>query len=215
MTDMNVDMGGGRQRTVNVEYPANSQKGKPEPKPEKIEPVVTGTVTKRKKGLFNRAANSIVEDTGEGVMEYIVTEVLIPAAKNMIADAFSQGIERLLFGGTRSSRSSGTRPGYTSYNKVHNRTSYTRPELTRQQRARHDFDDIILDNRPEAEDVLDQLRELVDKYEVATVADLYQMVGLTEDFTDQKWGWYDLKHAGIRVIRGGYILSLPRPQPIE
>lgn len=89
-----------------------------------------------------------------------------------------------------------------------------RPVLSRQARANHDFGEIILATRAEAEDVLEQLRELINQYEIATVSDLYQLVGHTGEFTDDKWGWDDLRSASIRPIRGGYLLNMPRTQPI-
>lgn len=78
----------------------------------------------------------------------------------------------------------------------------------------HDFSDIILASRADAEEVLDRLRDLVSQYDVATVNDLYDLVGLTGEFTDDKWGWTDLRTASVRVVRGGYLLNLPRTQPI-
>jgi hypothetical protein len=144
-------------------------------------------------------------------------DVLLPAAKNMVSDAVSQGIERMLFGDARPS-SRGGRPGYVNYaNRSRSAApliSDPRPPLSRQARTNHDFDDIIIGDRVQAEEVLDRLRELIDQYEVATVSDLYELVGLTGEFTDAKWGWYDLRTASVRLVRGGYLLSLPRTQAI-
>jgi hypothetical protein len=86
--------------------------------------------------------------------------------------------------------------------------------MSRQQRAQHDFSDIILASRADAEDVLDRLRDLINQYEMATVSDLYDLVGLTGEFTDDKWGWYDLRSAAVQAVRGGYLLRLPRTQPL-
>jgi hypothetical protein len=107
--------------------------------------------------------------------------------------------------------------GYTNYSRMASRVpgaSDPRPPISRQQRAQHDFSDIIIQSRAEAEDVLDGLRNLIHQYEVASVSDFYGLVGLTGEFTDDKWGWYDLRSASIRAIRGGYVLMLPRTQPI-
>jgi hypothetical protein len=168
--------------------------------------------------LFRRVTHDFISEDGPSVMQYVVLEVMMPAAKNLISDVVSQGIERMLYGDSRPSRSSG-RPGYTNYSRPPGAgrsipMSDPRPALSRQARANHDFGEIILATRAEAEDVLEQLRELINQYEIATVSDLYQLVGHTGEFTDDKWGWDDLRSASIRPIRGGYLLNMPRTQPI-
>jgi hypothetical protein len=87
--------------------------------------------------------------------------------------------------------------------------------MSRQGRARHDFDEIVLDERSEAEEVLDRLFDVVNKYESATVADLYDLVGLPSTHADYKWGWTDLRGAGVSRIRDGYLLDLPDPEIID
>lgn len=217
---MNVDDGGGRQKRVRVDYPANSQKAKLETPAEraKQDKVVEGVVKQRKPSLASRLVHDFVAEDGGSVWQYVVMEVLLPAAKNTISDVVSQGIERLLYGDARPTRSGSNRPGYTNYSSRAVRSSAPiadpRPQLSRQARAAHDFDEVIIQSRAEAETVIDRLRDLIDQYEVATVSDLYDLVGLTGEFTDDKWGWYDLRSATVRAIRGGYLLSLPRTQAI-
>jgi hypothetical protein len=217
--DITVDAGGGRQQRIRVDYPSNSKTPKPavSEKP-KLEKIVEGEVRTRKPSLFRRVTHDFISEDGPSVMQYVVLEVMMPAAKNLISDVVSQGIERMLYGDSRPSRSSG-RPGYTNYSRPPGAgrsipMSDPRPALSRQARANHDFGEIILATRAEAEDVLEQLRELINQYEIATVSDLYQLVGHTGEFTDDKWGWDDLRSASIRPIRGGYLLNMPRTQPI-
>jgi hypothetical protein len=219
--NMRFDDGGGRERVARVDYPSNSKKEKDapaDPKNKNVTKVTVGEVVTRKKPLGSRIRSTFVNENSQNVGQYVLLEVLIPAAKNMLSDAISQGIEKLLFGDSRPRGSTGSRPGYTSYNKMaRSPGSPGSPirEINRRDRANHDFDDIVLSTRGEAEEVLDRLRDLVDEYEIATVADLYDLVGISSSFTDNKWGWYDLKHASVRNIRGGYLVVLPRTQPID
>jgi hypothetical protein len=213
MSEMNVDMGGGRQRKVPVDYPANSKSSK-RPQPEKnktVEKIVEGEVKTRKRGLREKFGEAFLSEDSNTVVSYVLMDVLVPAFKSMVSDAVSQGIERILFGDSRP-RHAPTRSGYTNYTRYSDRTD--RRDLSRKARATHDFNDVILESRGEAEDVLDRLRDLISQYEVATVNDLYDLTGLTGEFTDDKWGWYDLRSASVRSIRGGYLLNLPRTQPI-
>lgn len=215
MSEMTIDDGGGRQKTAKVNYPSNARADKGKPQKPLIEQVTTGVVTQRRKPLMSRITESVTGDSTQSVGEYIVLEVLLPAAKNMISDAVSQGIDRLLFGESRRAKS-GERPGYTNYQRASTGTSnYQRRDISPRSRATHDFDDIVLATRSEAEDVLDRLQDLIKQYEVAKVADLYDLVGISGSFTDDRWGWTDLRDARVRNIRGGYLLELPRTQPID
>jgi hypothetical protein len=87
--------------------------------------------------------------------------------------------------------------------------------MSQRGRAKHDFDEIVLDQRAEAEEVIDRLYDVVSRYEQATVADLYDLVGLSSTHTDHKWGWTDLRGAGVSRIRDGYLLDLPDPEPLD
>ena len=214
-------------------YPSNSKtkvqtegtEAKTNAKPKKkVERITTGSVTRRKKSLGKKFAETFGGGDAQGVFAYIAQDVLLPAAKDMIADAVSQGIEKMLFGDaarTGRSRTSITRPNgtnYTSYNRYAVNPGHRqepRREMSRRARATHDFDEIVLDSRAEAQGVLEQLFTLVEDYDVATVADLYEMVGQTGSFTDEKWGWVDMRGASITRVKGGYLLDLPRPEFID
>lgn len=218
---------------MDAEFPGNARRAmRPTDKTEKtekvdpvdekkIEKVVEGSVLRRKKPLSKRFLDTFVGGDARGVVGYVMLEVLLPAAKDMVADAVSQGVERLIFGEARStSRRTGYRPagigGYTSYNRMSSSPPAPRRDeqrnISRTARARHEFDEIILATRVEAEEVIDRLFDLVSRYETATVADLYELVGISGNYTDDKWGWTDLRGAGARRIRNGYLLDLPRPE---
>jgi hypothetical protein len=214
------------------DYPANSHKirqmTEPEAveEPKKIEKVVEGVVVRRKKPFHKRFTENVIGGDLKTVGSYVMMEVLLPAVKDTIADAMSQGVERMLFGEARStSRRPGTRlgtyNGYVSYNRYSPSASNRmgrkedRANPGRRARAPHDFDDLILETRVEAEEVINRLFELVARYESASVADLYELVGAQANYTDDKWGWIDMQGANVRRVPRGYLLNLPRPEPIE
>lgn len=209
------DDGSGRQKSMKVDYPSNSKTKKVD---KNVSKVVSGEVIQRKSQEQSKFKEAIAGEDARSVFSYIFFDVVIPAAKSMLADASSQFIERILFGDS-SRRPSGGRQGYTSYNKVYesrNRPSKPiRPELSRQARANHNFGEVILASRGEAEHVLDSLIALIDEYGVATVSDLYDLVGITGNFTDDKWGWYDLRGSAVQRVREGFLINLPQTQPIE
>lgn len=217
-------------------YPSNSQKKietkgdseTPGTKTEKkVERVVTGEVIRRKKPLGKRFGEVFGGGDAQSVASYVVADVLLPAAKDMIADAVSQGIEKMLFGeargGGRSRVNNQRKPAssYTSYNKFsggHPANSRDRAEprsMSDRARSTHDFDEIILDSRAEAQGVLENMFSLIDDYDVATVADLYELVGTTGSFTDERWGWTDMRGCTVSRIKGGYLLDLTKPEYLK
>lgn len=211
-------------------FPPNSNRAKAptesaSPEREKIEKVVTGEVNQRKKSLGKRFAETFVGGDARGTFQYVVFDILVPAAKDMAADAVSQGIERMIFGESRTGgrsrgRSSSGVGGYVSYNRFgpNSRSAPAREEprtMSRKARVNHDFDEIILATRHEADHVIERMFDVLSRYEVVTVEDLYNMVGITGSYTDAKWGWTSLQGARAIRDRNGYLLDLPKPEPVD
>lgn len=208
------------------DFPSNRHKERArneKPEEKQVQKIVQSGVQRRKKPLGKRLAETFVGGDAKSVWGFVTLDVLIPAAKDMFADAVSQGVERMIFGEARStSRRTGRRPNdpYISYNRYSNTRRQEPPRdprhsISRRARASHDFDEIILATRVEADEVIDRLFDLVSKYESATVADLYDLVGISGSYTDDKWGWVDLRGAGVTRVRNGYLLDLPKPEPLE
>jgi hypothetical protein len=204
------------------EFPSNSETSKKGPVNEKnITPVTTSGATRRKKSLRKQFSDTFVAGDLKSAMRYVMLDVLLPSAKDMVVESVTQGMEKLIFGESR--RRGSTPPmsgptGYVSYNRysmASRMSGGAQRAMSRSARARHNFDEIVLEDRVEAEEVIDRLLDLVSQYESATVADLYELVGLSAAHTDHKWGWFDLQGAGVSRIRGGYLLDLPEPQPID
>ena len=201
-------------------YPNNSHKarsGSMEPK--KVEKVISGQAVRRKKSLGKKFVETFAGDSARSVWGYVLLKVLIPSAKDALADAVSQGAERMLYGEARSSSRRGRKSsatGYVNYSRFSNYSAGRDEPRSYSQRARasHDFDEIILATRAEADEVIDRLFDLLQKYEVVRVSDFYDLVGISDEYTDNKWGWTDLRGASVRRIRDGYLLDLPKPEPL-
>lgn len=206
------------------EFPPNSEVSKREAEVEDkhIEPIVSDAV-RRKKPLRKKFSEVFIAGSAKTAIGYALWEVLLPAAKDTVVEVITQGVEKLFFGDSRRYRGTTTPQsgptGYVSYNRYSgpmgaSRMSGPQRVISRQARARHDFDEIILESRTEAEEVIDRLYEVISRYESATVADLYQLVGLSSSHTDYKWGWTDIRGAGVTRSRDGYVLDLPEPIPL-
>lgn len=200
------------------EYKPNSNKSKHENVDEKIgepklEKVVTGKVITKKKGFFQKLSDEFISDDASSIKSYVFGDVLIPAIKKAISDIVTNGIDMILYGGN------GTGKKYTSDRiSYRNYTSYSGSSTVRRDHDRvvgYSYDDIILDSRGEAEEVIARMDELIESYGLVRVADLYDLVGITGNFTDNKYGWTNIRNAQIIRVRDGYMIKMPRAIPID
>lgn len=196
-------------------YKPNSHKAKEEQKNqiaerEKKEKIISGTAKVKKKGKTSKFAEAFIAEDASSVKSYIVSDVLIPAAKKLVSDIVKDGIEMILYGGTnRGKRTPGYRADYVSYNRYSDRRYDDRPRSEYRQSA-YSYDDIYLQTRGEAEEVLDQMTNVIEEYGMVSIMDLYEWVGITGEYTDNKYGWTNLRSAEVVRTRDGYKLKLPR-----
>lgn len=177
----------------------------------KIEKVIKGNVKTRKRSVSKRMADTFISEDAETIRSYIITDVIVPEIKEIIMET----VNVILFGGSKPTGKKKNQP-YVSY------SSYSSPSYKSQQKqierrnASSNFNDVIFESRGEAEEVLSSLVDIVEDYETATVADFYDLVGITGSFTDNKYGWNDFGGASVSRARGGgYIINLPRPKFID
>lgn len=209
------------------EIKPNSKKYKEQVKKEehRSEKVVQGEVTTKKKSLAKRAENAMLSEDAGTVKEYLFWDVLIPAFKELVAESVKKAVDAIFYGDRRTSssleRNKGTtyvrydkasyerdKPYYYSSKANRDRNAYNR-------RAVHDFDDIVLSSRTDAENVLDAMVDSTMNYGLVSVADFYDFVGLDPKYTDWKWGWYELSSARVIRVRDGYVIDLPRPVVLD
>lgn len=190
------------------EYKNNSKKSKSE-ETKTIEKVISGTAKTKKKNDVQKFADVFISEDVNNVKSYIFMDVLVPAIKKAISDIVVNGIDMILYGEAgHTKKSNGTKPSYRSYYESNNNNRTTR-------RTAYSFDDIVMDNRADAEEVLDSMLATIDKYGIVSVADMYDLVGITGNYTDNKYGWTDLRSARIERERdGGYTINLPRALPL-
>lgn len=172
--------------------------------------IIKGKVRKQKKTWTKQVVETFVGEEVDSVGHYILHDVVIPAIKSTLSDAVQGGIEMLLFGERGHNRGSSNRNGrpnisYTNYSRNDKRSN-----RHSQSRGRT-MQDIILDSRRDAQDVLNSLVDIIDEYGQASVADLNDLIGVSGKYTDNDYGWDNLNTARITHIRDGYLLDLPKP----
>lgn len=205
-----------------TQYASNSHKSKEEHKetlPEKkVEKVISGTAKTKKKSEIRKLTDVFVSEDMDSVKSYIFMDVLVPAVKKAISDIVTNGIDMLLYGesGRRDGKkSNASRVSYRSYYETRDDRRDRPSNSNRGYQTGYSYDNIILDNRGEAEDVLTRMDELVETYDMVSVADFYDLVGVSGNYTDNKYGWTDLRNASIVRTREGYMIKLPKALPLD
>lgn len=197
----------------------------------KIEPVVSGGVQRRKKPMGRRITETFFGADARNAAKDTFFETVIPGAQEAILNGVNEALQRAFFKEVRFPlRGPGSRGGIlpigligaqgTNYNRISTGSHRPDPrnaEMSRRARATFDFDEIVLGTRIEAMEVLERLESLIEQYEAVSVADLYNMINITPEHTDNKFGWTEnsIGRFSATKIRGGYVLNLPRPEPLD
>ena len=200
-------------------YPSNSNMSKKvdaEVIPEKkVEKVVSGVVKKRHKNEFRKLADIFMPEDVTSVKSYILQDVIIPKVKNMLHDIGSEawdsfwGISGRSHGGTTSA----SKISYQRY--YDSRKDPNRGVSISSNRPGYNFDDPVFETRGDAEEVLLRMDELLATYGVVSVADLYDLAGMTCSYTANNYGWTNISSAKVVRIREGYVITMPRVMPID
>lgn len=205
-----------------MDYAAKDKSEKSEKKnPRIVEKVVTGEVVAKKKSLTRKFKDLFVEADFKSVVRYIVADVLLPSARNMIVDASTKGIERMMYGESSMRRRSSV--GYGSrvtYNNPINRgyrdsVGRNAPTVERGPRSsRMSRDDVVLSSREDAELVLERMNDIIETYGEATVSNLNELCGFPSSHVDEKWGWTYLGDVDVKQTRDGFLIDFTSPDPI-
>lgn len=200
------------------EFKSNSHRSKESTVPEKkLEKIVTGSVRPKKKSNFQKLMDMVLPEDVDNATEYIVRDILIPAGKK----ALSEILDTFLYGsgGRSEKRTNASKVSYRSYyddrnGNSNNRHANTAPRTT----SGYSYDDIIFDSRGEAEEVLMKMEECIATYGMVSVREFYDLVGVTGNYTDHKYGWLDLHTAHVvrlRMGENGYVIKFPRAVPLN
>lgn len=175
----------------------------------KTDKVIEGNVVQKKKSTTDKLLSTFIVQDLRTVRTSILNDIIIPGIKDAISKTVSNGIDMLLYGDTRDVSKNNTGGTYVSYASYYGKGKTSAINNRNRVIDRRDLDDYIL-SRSDAERVLGTLEDIIDKYGQASVADYYDTLGETSNFTDYKYGWTSLR--GARIVRkgNGYSLDLPR-----
>ena len=191
-------------------YPTNpSQPQLPEgePKREKVK------ATEVKKSKFSKMLENMLDEDLPSLKKYVVMNVLLPRIGKMLLDIFNLGPSN----GTTVNVSG---DGKTDYNaisstvRVIGSSGMTQPYKDQEITKRYSFKQLGYSTEREALDVLDQLRDDIDRYQRATLLSYYEYSDVATESTESNWGWKDLSMATVVFDPGSqlWIIRLPKVQ---
>lgn len=191
-----------------------------EEKKEKIQPVVKkADVVSTKKPLSKKFAETFIEEDVADVKSYILMDVIIPGIKNTILDVLSMMFFREPYRGQRG----GSRDDHYDYSARYKYRGSSNSRSRRrdrdddeyQQDDKTDYRNIILRNRSDAEEVVDQMRKRIRQYDTASIADLFDLIDVSGKYTDNNWGWDREEDIGIRRVSQGYLIDVSEAKLLD
>ncbi len=214
-----------------TDYSGNSHKQKEQAakQEKKIERITSSEVIIQKKGPWRKFKSLIIEADMGSVGNFVWFEILIPTFKNLIVDTVEQGVRRTVYGDRRAAY----RPPSSALSGQVSRIQYNSPVIRHQpdpastrslpmssqpQAPRSTVRDprgYIISSKEDAERVLEMMANIIDTYDVITVGDLHDMLGLESTYVDQKYGWVNMVGAQVRQIREGWVLELPPAEELQ
>lgn len=193
---------------------------------ERAKPVVSrDKVVSTKKSLKNKMADSFMAEDGREIVDWLVWDLLVPGVKNTILDMLSMAF----FGETVNRSSSFRRTNNrsrTNYTGAYRRASYRsdrdyddRRDNWRRDREEYyrdddkvDYSNIVLQHRSDAEDVIDEMKKRIRKEGAVTIADLFDMIDVPGEYTDNDWGWDDERDIRLRRVSNGWLIDVSKPR---
>ena len=160
----------------------------------------------------NALTSAIISEDLNNVKQYVFGDILIPTIKNTIVDIITDSISMLILGESRGRRK-GSRADSVSYTKYYDSGRSSRPSTNT--RSGYSYTEVEVDTRGEADDVLARMDEIIDQYGMVSVLDMYDLVGITGNYTDNKYGWTNIRNAEVIRGRDGYVIKMPKALPLK
>lgn len=215
-----------------MDYQGNSKKDRErqtESTKKEIKKVTTGEVLIHKKTVSDKLFE-FLEIGLKSAWAYAVHDVVIPGLVKLTVEGFQGGVERMFYRDGSRGRYRVSEPGNQriTYSTPVRRMGYygdpredigrrSLPQPQRPSYSRTTLDDIVLSSEHECNAVIEQMTDIADQYQVVTVREFKEMLGIKSIPPDEIWGWElaDVARAQVHQVREGYLLDLPQPKEIR
>lgn len=181
---------------------------KAEEKKNRMKPVIDANAMAKPESEFRKKARQ--------VKRTFIREILIPGIKDGIMDflgvAFYNDARK-----NRNRYGGGSYYNYGgSYRSSSNRDyrSYDRRDDYYPKNKKMDYRNIVLNERRDAEEICANLRGRIEQTGQASLGDLYDLIDVSSDFTDDNWGWTDPRDIGVRKVSNGWLIDIAEVRPL-
>lgn len=183
----------------------------------------------KKRGLGQKFKDTFIKGDVHEVAQGIFTEYLIPYILDGVTSMAHNFIDGMLTGETVGYYAGGGRSGRTNYSGISKKKKSSSDKLNRTNAAKKSkvMDDVLFDNRAQAELVLRILRDELEDghHDSVSIADFYDAYeeatgeAIDHEFTEAKYGWYDLDNIPVLRTRDdagvAYYIKFPKAEPLD
>lgn len=188
-----------------------------EPPKKEIKQIVQGK--KADRPATSRFMHSLFAESPKPLMMRVGRQILIPRLKIGVQDALNGLIQGMLWGNGGQTMTSGIvqgtvlRGGATDYRAISSGgpSALQQAQAAVTQQSSGNYKDVVCDSQQRAEQLLAYLYDLINRYRMVAVGDLYEAAGITTAPSDNAFGWTALDGSRIVATRDGYVLQLPKP----
>ena len=198
---------------------------------EPIKSVPIKATAEHKEQLGKKLKRIFLSEDVDHLGEYIFWDVLVPSVQNLFSDMLHT-VADVSFSGGRGRRSIASRDSLQRTAALYIRSSanggsiYNRQSIQTVQTIRSidDFMAFIYDVKDDALYVLNAMEQEISDYGVCTVQNVYGYLksrGIVVEkepgnyYTNNDWGWTDIKNTKIIRVKNGWMLDLPKPKQID
>lgn len=197
--------------------------------PKKEHKKVGGLIEYYREPLAQRIIRALFENDLKTVATSVVNEVMVPKAKDILADMFISGIQKAIYGDDVSTNTSyysgyakgpGRKASYDDYYK----DGYRAP-MVAEEKVKVRWDRIVFRDREKAVELVGNLKSDLQRYQQGvSILDMYDYVTeidkklesqIESEFPDNNWGWTNLDHVQIERVSGGWWVKFPKPVRIN
>ena len=207
------------------QYPSNTLKERNKQVQKKEKPelkcVVTGKSKPVPQSIWSKVFVGIKPASGQTMKSFIFDEIVTPLIQRAVVEGVTGAINYLVKGDAYADRKATSSFGksYINYNGISSGkpTGSNGQYVYSGKNSGMDIENVWFESRVDAQRVLDEMMGVIAQYDILTVNGFYDLIGRTSliDPSNEKFGWSDLRNAYITGARGGWIIHLPRPMPID
>ena len=207
------------------QYPSNTLKERNKQAQKKEKPdlkcVVSGKSKPVPQSLWSKVFVGIKPASAQTMKSFIFDEIVTPLIQRAVVEGVTGAINYLVKGDAYADRKATNSFGksYINYNGISSGKSNANGSqyVYSGKNSGMEIENVWFESRVDAQRVLDEMQNVISNYDILTVNGFYDIIGRTNiiDPSNEKFGWSDLRNAYITASRGGWVIHLPHPMPID